>query len=106
MSSFVARLRLASSSAKKIERPRWHAHAAAGVGWTWGEKRIRVNVDPYAATNEEFSAVSVPIEVGLFFSPVLPVGVGLTGFGNLNSKKSFVGLLLCMELRRFDPAVE
>lgn len=86
---------------------RWrHVYAAIGIGYTWGDERILINEYPYRSKCEKFAVVSVPIEVGLFFSPVLPLGVGVVGFGNLNTEQSFGGLLLCLQLRRFKSAIE
>lgn len=58
-----------------------------------------VNGRNYEAT------VGIPIEVQLILilkskHPQLFGGVGLYGFANINSEKSFVGLLLCFQLGR------
>ena len=44
------------------------------------------------------SRMGIPIEGQLFWTPGSLVGFGLYGFANLNSKKSFVGVLLYLQI--------
>jgi hypothetical protein len=40
----------------------------------------------------------IPVESQLFWTPTSAFGIGLYAYGNLNSKKSFFGALLCLQI--------
>jgi hypothetical protein len=42
--------------------------------------------------------VGIPLESQLFWTPFSFLGLGLSGFANLNAKKSFAGVLLCLQI--------
>jgi hypothetical protein len=44
--------------------------------------------------------LGIPIEGQLFFTPVSILGLGISSFANINSKKSFLGALLCLQIGR------
>ena len=50
--------------------------------------------------NEEhsFSTVGLPLESQLFIRPLPAIGFGITIFANVNSKKSYTGILFCLQL--------
>ena len=40
----------------------------------------------------------VPLEGRVFWTPVPFAGIGVCGFGNLNTERSFVGFLFCLQI--------
>ena len=42
--------------------------------------------------------IGFPVEGQLFWTPSSMVGIGIYGFANLNSEKSFIGALLCLQI--------
>ena len=47
---------------------------------------------------DNFVTVGIPVEGQLFWIPLNFLGIGLYGFANLNTEKSFIGALLCIQL--------
>jgi hypothetical protein len=45
----------------------------------------------------DFITVGIPVEAQLFWTPLPFFGIGFYGFANLNTEKSFVGALLCIQ---------
>jgi hypothetical protein len=72
--------------------------ASAGISIVGGYDRgERIDfTDSYEKKN--FLTFGVPLEVQLFFTPFDYVGVGINGFANLNPKKTFTGVLLCLQI--------
>ena len=70
---------------------------SAGVGLVSGEHRRRGG--GFSPQVEEFGpTVGIPIEAQFIFSPIRFLGVGVTGFANLNAEASFAGALLSLHL--------
>ncbi len=46
------------------------------------------------------TTVGIPAEVQLFWTPIEFLGIGLTGFGNLNPEKSYAGVMLMLRVGR------
>jgi hypothetical protein len=44
--------------------------------------------------------MGIPIEGQLFWTPISILGIGISGFVNINSEKSFLGALLCLQIGR------
>jgi hypothetical protein len=78
-------LGLLGGAATKPGRP-FHAGIAAGVG--------------YAETAPGTDGLTVPAEVQLFWRFASYVGIGLYGFGSLNSRDSFGGATLALQFGR------
>jgi hypothetical protein len=53
-----------------------------------------VSESPYTS----FTTVGIPFEGQLIWTPTSVFGIGFKGFANLNPRKSFGGLLFCIEL--------
>lgn len=62
--------------------------AGAGVVMWSGEEHSRT------------SGFGVPIECQLFWKPSVYAGLGIYGFANVNSERSFAGALFCVQLGR------
>ena len=70
---------------------------SAGVGLVSGEHRREGG--RFSPQVEEFGpTVGIPIEAQFIFSPIRFLGVGVTGFANLNTEASFAGALLSLHL--------
>jgi hypothetical protein len=41
--------------------------------------------------------IGIPLEVQLFFTPFSTFGIGINGFANLNPKRSYSGILICLQ---------
>jgi hypothetical protein len=52
-----------------------------------------VSESPYTS----FTTVGLPLEAQLIWTPTKVFGIGFKGFTNLNSQKSFAGLLFCLQ---------
>ncbi|MDI6767679.1 MAG: hypothetical protein QME52_12730 [Bacteroidota bacterium] len=48
--------------------------------------------------NTSFTTVGIPLEAQLIWTPISVFGIGFKGFANVNSKKSFGGGLLCLQI--------
>jgi len=78
---------------------------SAGLSGVWGiERGAYIGSDPdpliygsriYESTS--YTTIGVPAEIR-FITSTKDVGIGLTGFGNFNAKRSFVGLNLSLYL--------
>jgi hypothetical protein len=83
------------------------ASLAAGIGFAVGNRETFVmesydseTFDPAAAfPDQDFAAVSLPLEAQLFFAPVSQIGFGLSLLGNINTHESVWGVLLGVQLR-------
>jgi hypothetical protein len=60
--------------------------ASAGVG--------------YVGPSPEFGTIGIPLESQIFWTPTRYFGIGVYGFGNLNTKESFGGALLSLQFGR------
>lgn len=70
---------------------------SAGVGLVSGEHRRRGG--EFSPQVEEFGpTVGIPIEAQFIFTPVSFLGMGVTGFANLNPEASFAGALVALHL--------
>jgi hypothetical protein len=66
------------------------ASISAGVGLVGG-----------SANNRSSSLhPGIPFEAQLYFTPMPTIGFGISGFANLNSYKSFSGVLICFQYGR------
>jgi len=52
-------------------------------------------------TGEKFLTAGLPVETQLFWRPHKVFGIGLCGFANLNSQKSFAGGMLSLQIGNF-----
>lgn len=76
---------------------------SSGLSYVWGRNRGRfLGVDPdpllYGTQIHEsirYETIGVPAEIR-FITSTKDVGIGLTGFGNWNARRSFVGLNLSL----------
>ena len=76
----------------------------AGLGITTGQERGKkigttggwLSFNRYEMNN--FTSISIPIEVNLVLKPMKFIGIGLTLFGDINAKRSSYGLLLKLEV--------
>ncbi len=66
--------------------------ASAGMGVVWVTKRVVSFGEKTAAT------VGIPLKVEAFITPLPVLGMGLTGFANVNGKASYGGLPLCLRV--------
>ena len=60
---------------------------AAGIGYVGGRK----DYDTYIST------IGFPIDVQMFFTPSTYFGIGFQGIANINSEKTYYGLLFCLQ---------
>ncbi len=67
------------------------ASLSSGIGIVVGKQK---------SNNEEnsFSTIGLPLESQLFLRPLPAVGFGITIFVNVNSKKSYTGILFCLQI--------
>jgi len=80
---------------------------STGLSRIWGNNRgqyLFTDPDPLwgSGKNYEFvkySTLGIPAEIR-FITSLKYVGIGITGFGNLNAKRSFAGLNLSVYLGR------
>lgn len=49
-------------------------------------------------STKNYTTVGLPINSQIFFTPFSHVGIGLNGFANINPKKSFAGVLVCLQI--------
>jgi hypothetical protein len=54
----------------------------------------------YVGPSSTAGTVGIPLETQIFWTPTRYFGVGVYGFGNLNTKQSFAGALLGIQLGR------
>ena len=57
--------------------------------------------EPFISWEREtkyFTTIGIPVEIQLFFTPVSFAGIGLYSFANLNLKKTFIGILFCLQI--------
>ncbi|GAB3501729.1 hypothetical protein GCM10027341_28880 [Spirosoma knui] len=72
---------------------------STGLSGVWGTNRgkfLSFDADPliygsYVHEPVKYATIGVPAEIR-FITSTKDVGIGVTGFGNLNAKRSFVGL--------------
>ena len=64
---------------------------STGVGMVW----IKKGVSPSEVTS---TTLGLPIDAEIFISPLPMLGIGLKLIGNLNSKSSYRGILICIQL--------
>lgn len=80
---------------------------AAGLSHVWGNfrgKYLFTEPDPLWGSGEryefvKYNTIGVPAEIR-FITSFKNVGIGVTGFGNLNAKRSFAGLNLSVYIGR------
>ena len=78
----------------------WYASAAAGVGVLEGIRRGK-SQGFLRYEKQSFATVGVPLDCQLFVNAFSFIGVGITGFANINPVKSYAGANLCLQIRRF-----
>jgi hypothetical protein len=92
---------------KQVSRSWATASATAGFGWAIGNGKPRVveNSQDVASgfgprfPDEDFAALSLPLEAQIFFSPSPMIGVGFSFLGNINAHESVWGLILGVQFR-------
>jgi hypothetical protein len=52
----------------------------------------------YVAGDPHGSAIGLPIEAQLFYTPFSFLGFGVTGFADINGEKRFAGVLICVQV--------
>ena len=70
---------------------------------SWGLASISGGVGIVGASEYEGSSslhMGIPVEGQLFWTPSYRLGIGIYGFANLNTEKSFAGALLCLQIGR------
>lgn len=67
--------------------------ASAGLAYVEGRKNASFFND-----KENFSTLGVPLELQAFWKPFDHFGLGVIGFGNINSKRSFAGAVLALRI--------
>lgn len=80
---------------------------STGLSNVWGNNRgkyLYTDPDPLLGSGRyyeflKYSTIGIPAEVR-FITSLKHVGIGITGFGNLNSKNSFAGLNLSLYVGR------
>lgn len=80
---------------------------STGLSNVWGNNRgkyLYTDPDPLMGSGRyyeflKYSTIGIPAEVR-FITSLKHVGIGITGFGNLNSKNSFAGLNLSLYVGR------
>lgn len=68
---------------------------------SWGLASISggVGIVGVSAQQENSSLhLGIPMEGQLFWTPTSMLGIGIYGFANLNSEKSFAGVLFCLQI--------
>jgi hypothetical protein len=68
---------------------------------SWGLASISGGVGIVGASEYEGVTsyrLGIPVEGQLFWTPTSILGIGIYGFANLNSKKSFIGALACVQI--------
>jgi hypothetical protein len=68
---------------------------------SWGLASISGGVGIVGASDDEGITsyrLGIPVESQLFWTPISTMGIGIYGFANLNSKKSFIGALACVQI--------
>jgi hypothetical protein len=56
---------------------------------------------PNVYESVHFATVGIPVEGQLLWTPGAHFGIGINGFCNLNPRKSFAGVLLCLKFGTF-----
>jgi len=64
-----------------------YASIAAGISYVGGRKDAFTHI----------STVGFPLDAQLFFTPFSSMGIGFQGIANVNSERSFYGVLLCLQ---------
>jgi hypothetical protein len=64
---------------------------SSGIGIVWFKKGIT----PSEVTT---STLGLPLDAEIFISPLPVLGIGLKLLGNINSKSSYSGFLICLQL--------
>ncbi len=54
----------------------------------------------YVGPSEQAGTIGLPLETQIFWTPTQYFGIGIYGFGNINSKGSFGGALLGLQIGR------
>jgi len=75
-----------------MKRRWWYGAISAGIGWT--EERT-VWSD---GTEENVATVGIPILGEIYFTPFQFVGIGASGFGNLNVEHPFAGIVFSLQV--------
>jgi len=72
---------------------------SVGIALVGGVKRVDQTL--VTDTGEKFLTVGLPIETQMFWRLHKVFGIGLYGFANLNSQKSFAGGMLSLQIGNF-----
>lgn len=77
----------------RVLKGRWgYGAISAGLGWTGGK------TEASNGTEEKFSTVGLPILGEIYFTPFSFLGIGASGFGNLNVEHPFAGIALSLQI--------
>jgi len=79
--------------------PRWWRSAGIGLGMVYGTEYRQVD-DWIPEEREIGPTIGLALEGQLNWHPSRLVGIGLLGFGNVNSDSPFGGLLLAVQVGR------
>jgi len=78
------------------------ASISGGIGVVGGVRRGKyLGSSGWFSSNYEkltFLTVGIPVESQLFWTPLSFFGIGIYGFANLNTEKSFIGGLFCIQI--------
>lgn len=84
-----------------IAKGKWvYASISGGISLVGGTKHGMYLGSPgWINTYEKVSltTVGIPLEIQLFFTPFSSFGIGVHGFANLNLKRSYFGILICLQ---------
>ena len=69
------------------------ASIATGLAFVGGN-----NIKNEKTNSKTFQTIGLPLELQLFWTPFSKIGFGIYGFGNLNSKESFAGVLISIKI--------
>lgn len=69
---------------------------------SWGVASISAGIGLVGMSHNEISSyrLGITLENQIFWTPISTMGIGIYGFANLNSEKSFVGALVCLQIGR------
>jgi hypothetical protein len=84
-----------------IAKGKWgYASVSGGIGLVGGTKHGQyLGSANWINTYEKvpLTTIGIPLEAQLFFTPFSAFGIGVNGFANLNPKRSYSGILICLQ---------
>jgi len=67
--------------------------ASAGLAYVYGGKKAS-----FLNNGRRYSTIGIPLEIQAFWKTFDHLGIGIIGFGNLNSKRTFFGGVLALRV--------